>query len=145
MKIRFATLKDFDLLIEGLEDIRKHEGYKYIHAKEKDKLDYRKAIKNKNIKIIEVNGKKAGFLYFKLNFKLMYIDEKFLWVQRIYVRKEFRGKGFSRILYNNAIKIARKNGLGKIFCDVYAVNKKSIKVHKKIGFSPIYTIYQKKL
>ena len=74
-------------MVEGVEDIRKEEGYKDPSAKEKDKLEYLEAINNETVRVLEKDGEKAGFLYYRENFKVMYIDEEFLWVQLVYIKK----------------------------------------------------------
>lgn len=145
MKIRNAKPEDLNFILEGIEQIRKIERYVDPKPKIKDIKEAKAAIKNKNIRVIDMDNMPAAYLYYRLDFKIMYIDELFLWVQRIYVRKKYRKIGLGKKLYEGAKKIAKRANLKKILCDVYEVNKNSKVVHAKLGFIPIYTIYRKKI
>ncbi|MBI2135275.1 GNAT family N-acetyltransferase [Candidatus Woesearchaeota archaeon] len=147
MKIRYTIKSDFDFLIESLEKNRilENRPKKDIKARPSDKKEFREAIRKKNIRIVEDKGKPVAFLYFRTDFKLMYIYEKFFWVDLIYVNQNYRGKGLGKLLYNDAFKIAKKKGFKKIIIDVFDANKNSVGFHEKLGFGPVYTIYQKKV
>ena len=56
-----------------------------------------------------------------------------------------RGKGLGKLLYKDAIKIAKEKGCKRIILDIFAANQNSINFHKTLEFKPIYTIYQKKI
>ncbi len=145
MKIRYAKASDFDFLVEGLEENRVLENRpkKDIKARQSDKNEFRQAIRKKNIRVVEENRKPIAFLYFRTNFNVMYIYDKFFWVDLVFVKEVYRGKGLGKLLYKDAIKIAKNKGFKKIIIDVFDSNQKSIEFHKKLGFNPIYTIYQK--
>lgn len=147
MKIRYAKPSDFNFLIEGLEKNRVLEGRakKDIKAKPLDKQRFRTGIKKKTIRVVEDEGKSIGFVYFRTDFKVMYIYEKFFWVDLIYVDKKHRRKGLGKLLYKDVFKIAKKKGYKKIIIDIFEKNNKSLGFHEKIGFKPLYTIYEKKI
>ena len=73
----------------------------------------------------------------------MYIYEKVFWVDLVYVDERYRGKGIGKMLYKDAVKIARGKGFNKIVIDVFDSNKNSLEFHKKLGFEPVYTIFRK--
>ncbi|MDP7115448.1 MAG: hypothetical protein QF915_00175 [Candidatus Woesearchaeota archaeon] len=79
MKIRYAQKSDFNFLIEGLEKDRIIEGRssKDVKAKASDKSDFKKGIRGKTIRIIEEKGNAVAFLYFRTDFKVMYIFTQF--------------------------------------------------------------------
>ena len=116
MKLRYAKDSDFDFLIEGLQKNR----------------------------VLE-NRPKQQFLCFRTDFKVIYVNERFFWVDLIYVKEDHRGKGIGTLLYDDAVKIASKIGYNKIVIDVFDANKNSRKFHRALGFKPIYTIYQKEV
>ena len=146
MKIRYAKQCDFEFLIEGLERNRiiENRPKKDIKARASDKKDFKKAIKKKNIRIVEDAGQPIAFLYFRTDFKVMYIYDKFLWIDLIYVKEGFRGKGLGTLLYKDVQKIAKRKGYKRIIIDIFKANDKSYAFHKKRGFAPIYTIYEKR-
>jgi|TARA_B100001964_G_C14116293_1_gene546260 L-amino acid N-acyltransferase YncA len=49
------------------------------------------------------------------------------------------------MLYADVIGIAKKKGYKKVVIDIFEENKRSLGFHDKLGFKPLYTIYQKKL
>ncbi len=145
MKLRYAKESDIGFLIEGLEKNRVLENRpkKDVKAEPIDVKEFKTAIRKKNVRVIEDQGKPVAFLYFRTDFKVMYIYERFFWVDLIYVRENYRGQGLGKRLYNDAMKIARKSGFNKIVIDVFEANANSVGFHRKMGFEPMYTIYQK--
>lgn len=58
-----------------------------------------------------------------------------LFLSKFYIKKEFRGKGYARKAFNNAIvKIAEQAELPKISLTVNKYNFPSIMVYEKLGF-----------
>ena len=147
MTLRYAKDSDFDFLVKGLEKNRTLENRPkgQIKAEPSDKRQLRQAIKNKNVRVIEEGGGPIAFLYFRTDFEVMYMNESFFWVDLIYVKEDHRGKGIGKLLYYDAVKIARGKGYNKIVIDVFDANEKSRKFHIALGFKPVYTIYQKGL
>jgi len=147
MELRYANQSDFGFLIYGLEKNRVLENRpkKDIKARDSDKKEFREAIKKKSIRILEDNKKPVAFLYFRTDFKLLYIYDKFFWVDLVFVKEGYRGRGLGKLMYKDAMKIAKKKGFKKIIIDVFDANKNSAEFHKKLGFEPIYSIYQKKV
>ena len=75
--------------------------------------------------------------YLKINFSQAQSDVKdkeSLEIERIYVRKEFQGKGIGKILFNKALEIAKKNKLKYIWLGVWENNFRAISFYKKNGF-----------
>ena len=142
MNIRYANLDDLDFIYEGIIDTKQCEGEKNSKIKDKHKKEFTKGIKDKSIRIAEKDKKAIGFIFFKENFSIMYEKSDFLWVQLIYVNKEFRKQGVAKDLYNDLIKISKSKNIKNICCDVFSINKGSALFHEKIGFKPKYTIYK---
>lgn len=145
METRFAKVSDFDFLVEGLESIRLAEKKPKdkIKANASDKRELSFAIKNKLVRILEINSTPAAFIYFRKNFQRTLLKEKFLWVDLIYTRPSFRKKGLAQKLYSEIFQMAKRKKYPKIVIDIYEPNINSKKFHKKIGFRPLYTIYEK--
>ena len=147
MEIRYAIDNDFSFIVEGLEKTRiiEKRPEKDIKAKISDKNRIKQAIKNRNIRVMEENDEIIGFLFFLTDFKIMLIHDRFIWIDLIFIDEKHRGKGYGKLLYDDCIKIGNKLGLKKIVIDVFEANKNSINFHKKIGFNPLYSIYQKEI
>ncbi len=144
MKIRYAAESDLDFLVEGRRQIRIAEKRTHIENGRRDRWELKGAIRKKNVRVMETGRKPAAFLWFRPGFKVMYMDNC-LWVHLVYVKEEFRRRGLGRLLYEDAEKIAKSMGLYKIVIDVFEANRDSAEFHKKIGFEPLYTIYQKNI
>lgn len=61
-------------------------------------------------------------------------DDKALEIERIYVLKEFHGKGVGQILYDKAIQIARQKNADYVWLGVWEENTRAINFYKKNGF-----------
>jgi predicted GNAT superfamily acetyltransferase len=144
---RFAKIEDLSFLIEGLEQNRilEKRPKKDIPARSEDLAEFHIAIKKKNILLMTSHARPIAFLYFRTDFKVLYIRQRFFWVDLIYVAEQFRGQGLGQRLYREAIKIARQKGFKKIIIDIFAANQNSTRFHEKMKFTPIYSIYQKKI
>lgn len=64
-------------------------------------------------------------------------DSHALEIERIYISKEFQGKGVGSILMNKAIEIANNNAKSFIWLGVWENNEKALSFYKKNGFYKI--------
>ena len=58
-------------------------------------------------------------------------------LKRLYVRKDYRGKGLANELYENFIAQAKENSIKRIFLGTYDKLDSAIKFYKKRGFNQI--------
>lgn len=75
--------------------------------------------------------------YLKLNFgqsQTELQDDKALEIERIYVLKDFHGKGVGQILLDKAIHIARQKNTDYVWLGVWEENPRAINFYKKNGF-----------
>ncbi len=82
-----------------------------------------------------IDNKVIGYL--KLNFgqsQTELKDNKAVEIERIYVLKEYRGKGVGQMLYDQAIKIARQKNADYVWLGVWEENPRAINFYKKNGF-----------
>lgn len=147
MKRRYAKSTDLDFLIEGLEKNRVLENRPkgQIRARPSDKEQFRQAIAKRNVRLVEQNGEPVAFIYFRTDFKIMYLNERVFWVDLIYVKEDYRRCGLGQLLYKDVIHIAQKKGFKRVIIDIFESNRASGKFHRALGFQPIYTIYQKNI
>ena len=147
MKLRYAKNGDLDFLIEGLEKNRALEKRPkgQIKAKPADEQQFKEAIRKKRIRVVEEDGKPVAFIYFRPDFKVMYLEERFLWIDLIYVKSGYRRRGLGKRLYQDALNLASKKGFKTVVIDVFESNRTSKAFHRALGFQPIYTIYQKEI
>jgi ribosomal protein S18 acetylase RimI-like enzyme len=82
-----------------------------------------------------INNEVIGYL--KVNFgesQTELKDSKALEIERIYVSKEFHGKGVAQILYGKAIEIAKQKEAEYVWLGVWEENPRAISFYKKNGF-----------
>lgn len=75
--------------------------------------------------------------YLKLNFgqsQTELKDNKAVEIERIYVLKEYHGKGVGQLLYDQAIKISRQKNADYVWLGVWEKNPRAINFYKKNGF-----------
>jgi predicted GNAT superfamily acetyltransferase len=146
MKIRYAEEQDMDLLKEGLLKVRIIEKRPDpdIPVKDDDIKSFRKGIRERTIRVIDGDdGKSVAFLYYRTDHPIMYVSGDIFWIDLIYVKEEYRGSGYGKALYEDAVSIAEKMGLSKVVIDIFDQNDRSKIFHSQIGFKPFYTIYIK--
>ena len=75
--------------------------------------------------------------YLKINFGLSQTelkDDKALEIERIYVSKEFHGKKVGQLLYDKAIKIAKRKNSDYVWLGVWEENLRALSFYRKNGF-----------
>lgn len=84
----------------------------------------------------EVDGKPVAYLQFKEDYKnfLIMKNWKALELKRIYVLREFHGKGIAQQLMENIFEYARLNNYEVIWLGVWENNIRAQKFYKKYGF-----------
>lgn len=65
------------------------------------------------------------------------LDEKSVELKRLYVRKDYRGKGLSKALYEKVIQYCKKNSFNRIFLGTYDKLETAINFYIKRGFKEI--------
>jgi ribosomal protein S18 acetylase RimI-like enzyme len=148
MKTRDATLEDLDFIIEGVLEIRSMEGDTDSRGRDL-KQELTQKMREETVKIIEVDGKRAGFIWAVFSKKYFmgagYDDlrDHYCWVKWSFVHPDFRKQGMGTKLYQALEKECEKKSVKSIFLDVYPVNKNSVKFHDSIGFKKLACVYRK--
>ncbi len=99
------------------------------------------------ILIDEINNENSEFYfayhnthivgYLKLNFgqaQTELRDANAIEIERIYVLKEYHGKGIGQLLYERVLQIAVQKGIKYIWLGVWEKNKRAIGFYKKNNF-----------
>ena len=94
--------------------------------------------------IAYLGGKAVGYIALaKKNFG--YRKSRYVEVENIGVRPEYRSQGIGKKLINEATKWAKKQNASKLYISAYWGNKKAINFYKKNGFYEIGLELDKKL
>jgi len=85
--------------------------------------------------IAELDGVVVGFgMYSDFRFREAY---KFTVEHSVYVNTDFHGKGIGKILLQELIQLAKKQGLHTMIGVIDAENQSSIDFHEKFGFKTV--------
>ena len=101
-----------------------------------DKFQSYNAIKNQIeneryiYNILEYNEKFLGYLGVS-------IKEEYLFLSKLYIKKDYRGLGYGKIAFNKIKQIALKNNKKSIRLTVNKNNLNTIKAYEKWGFKTI--------
>ena len=127
MEIRRATGKDLDIIA----NIESNSGYRWGMGKEEAKEMIKESINNKKSEfyILYTNIKPVGYIVLSFNKK-----NKICYSDFTAVIKSKQGKGYSSLLKEKSILIARKNNCKYIESTVWAKNFKMIGLNNKFGF-----------
>lgn len=86
-----------------------------------------------NYRLISVDGNNAGYCGYKK-------DGDRVFLSKLYVKLEYRGKGLSRLLLDTVRRFAEQNGLGALYLTVNKHNDDTIAIYKHIGFKVIDSV-----
>lgn len=87
--------------------------------------------------IAEENHTPIGYILFFHNFP-SFQGKKGIYIDDLYIRKPFRGKGYGELILKMICKIAIERDCARIEWWVYDLNKKAINFYKSIGAKPMH-------
>src|SRR3712207_2023272 len=85
----------------------------------------------------------AAFALFFHSFST-FLGRPGIYLEDLYVKPEFRGKGIGRALLTHLARLAKERGCGRLEWSVLDWNKRAIKLYKGIGAVPMedWTVYR---
>ena len=134
LSIRPATSKDAALIVQFVRDLAEYErDPKAAVATEQDFLRDGFGHDPKfKVVFAEWDGKPAGFALFFYNYST-WQGRPGLYLEDLFVRPEFRGKGIGKALLLHLAKIAVENNCGRYQWQVLDWNTPAIEFYKSLG------------
>ena len=88
-------------------------------------------------------GAPVGFALFFHSFST-FLGRPGIYLEDLYVKPEFRGRGIGRALLTHLARLAKERGCGRLEWAVLDWNEPAIKLYKSIGAVPMYewTVYR---
>ena len=85
----------------------------------------------------------AGFALFFHSFST-FLGRPGIYLEDLYVRPEFRGRGVGRVLLTHLAKLAKERGCGRLEWSVLDWNRPAIGFYESLGASPVdrWTVYR---
>lgn len=144
MDYRFATEKDTALILKFIKELASYE--KMLSEVVADEATLKEWIFEKQkaevIFALE-DGKEVGFALFFHNFST-FLGRAGIYLEDLYVKLEYRGKGYGKALIQTLAKIAVERGCGRLEWCCLDWNKPSIDFYLSLGAEPMkdWTVYR---
>ena len=142
--LRSAKKKDTKLIINFVRELAEYEHLTHLVEIEETKLKGY-IFKKKMVKVIiaEYDNKPAGFTLFFHNFST-FLGRPGIYIEDLYVKPEFRGKGLGKYLLSYLAKLVHKQNYGRLEWACLNWNENSIKFYKSQGAQPLdeWTVYR---
>ena len=147
MIIRKAKLEDLN---KGLLEVF-IEGYRYhqngrpdiftIQSDEDLEKDLMRIFESDSMIVLCNEDRIIGYLSFRIKEKKV----KLMDIDQLVIKEGIRGKGFGKMLIEEAKKIAKENDCVRIVFNCWAFNENALKVYDHLGFQRQRIIYEMSL
>jgi ribosomal protein S18 acetylase RimI-like enzyme len=152
-------------VLEGYQDIQRAEG-KEASEEElqfvRSGLDAMTNSGDNGVLLCLLDGRRVGYLWHVLADACQFgpgcyakHDGRYTWVHTVYTHPSMRHRGVARTLYahlegrmqqqiqRSGAETGEQEACREIWLDVFENNPQSIRLHRKLGFQPVTTIYRK--
>ena len=143
-EIRFATEEDVPLILEFIKALAEYEKMlDEVVATEKGLKQSIFVQKQAEVIIGEEKGKPVGFALFFHNYST-FLGKANLYLEDLFVKPEYRGKGYGKTLLSFLGKIAVDRDCGRLDWWCLDWNTTSIEFYKELGAVPMdeWTVYR---
>jgi GNAT superfamily N-acetyltransferase len=144
MIIRKAVESDIQIIFRFICELAEYEKLTHeVSATEEILLESLFVKKQAEVLIAEVEGAPIGFALFFHNFST-FKGRACLYLEDLYIKPEYRGKGFGKALLIELAKIAVERNCVRFEWAVLDWNKPSINFYKKMGAIPMddWTVFR---
>lgn len=144
-KIRAANVNDCEIILTFIKELAAYENLSECVVGTLD--DVKKTLFSPNpraeVLIVEENGIPAGFALYFHNYST-FLCRYGIYIEDIYVREQFRGKGYGKKLLQQICTIALERNCGRVEWWCLDWNKSSIDFYLNLGAEPMsdWTVYR---
>ena len=144
LSFRNAERKDIPLILQFIKELAEYE--KMLDEVVADETTLETWIFDKQkaeVFFALENGKEVGFALFFHNFST-FLGRSGIYLEDLYVKPEYRGKGYGKAILKKLASIAVERGCGRLEWVCLDWNKPSIDFYLSIGAKPMsdWTIYR---
>ena len=144
MIFRHAERTDCALILEFIRELADYEHMLGEVIADAETLEHWLFDKEKAEVIFAVeDGEKVGFALFFHNFST-FLGRAGIYLEDLYVKPEYRGRGYGKALLTELAKIAVSRGCGRLEWWCLDWNKPSIDFYRSMGAEPMndWTVYR---
>lgn len=144
LKIRETNEKDCELILSLIKEIAEYEKMSnQVIATEETLLEYIFKNNRAEVVILELDKNPIGYALFFYNFST-FVGRSGLYLEDIFIKNEFRGRGIGKEVFKFLAKKAREEGCKRMEWVCLDWNEPSINFYKSLGAVPMdeWTIYR---
>jgi len=144
LTLRFAELKDVALILQFIKELAAYENMSEDVVATEELLEETLFVHKKAEVIIgEYQHKPVAFALFFHNYST-FLGRPGIYLEDLFVKDEFRGKGFGTKILSFLAKIAVERNCGRLEWACLNWNEPSIKFYKQMGGVPMdqWTVYR---
>lgn len=144
MEIRFATREDAGKILAFIKELAAYEKMEHEVVATEDLLCEWIFDKQKAEVIFALeDGVEVGFALFFHNFST-FLGRAGIYLEDLYVKPEYRGRGFGKALIKRLAAIAKERGCGRLEWWCLDWNRPSIDFYLSLGAQPMndWTVYR---
>jgi len=144
-EIRSATEDDVPLILSLIRELAEYERLSHEVVATEGLL--RESLfgerRGAEVLIACYKGAPAGFALFFHSFST-FLGRPGIYLEDLYVKLEFRGRGIGRALLTQLARLAKERGCGRLEWSVLDWNEPAIKLYKSVGAVPMaeWTVYR---
>ncbi len=144
MEFRFAERKDTLLILQFIKELADYEKMlEEVVADEKTLEEWMFDKQKAEVIFLLEDGKEVGFALFFHNFST-FLGRAGIYLEDLYVRPEYRGKGYGKAILKKLASIAVERGCGRLEWWCLDWNKPSIDFYLSLEAEPMsdWTVYR---
>lgn len=144
LNFRYATETDAMLILEFIRELAKYENMlDEVVATEELLREWIFEKKKAEVIFALEDGKEVGFALFFHNFST-FLGRAGIYLEDLFVKPEYRGKGYGKGLLKKLAQIAKERGCGRLEWWCLDWNKPSIDFYLSLGAEPMdeWTTYR---
>lgn len=144
MEFRYAERKDSALILRFIKELAMYEKMlDEVIADEKTLTEWIFDKQKAEVIFLMEEKEEVGFALFFHNFST-FLGRAGIYLEDLYVRPEYRGKGYGKAIFKKLASIAVERGCGRLEWWCLDWNKPSIEFYLSLGAEPMgdWTVYR---
>lgn len=141
---RFAEEEDTPLILQFIRELADYEGMLgEVVADEATLKEWIFRKQKAEVLFVLADGREVGFVLFFHNFST-FLGRAGLYLEDLYVKPEYRGRGYGKAILKKLAAIAVERGCGRLEWWCLDWNRPSIDFYRSLGAQPMedWTVYR---
>lgn len=137
LKIRSGVMEDVPLVLAFIKELAEYESLSdQVTATEEILTEWIFTKQKAEVLIAELNRQPVGYALFFYNFST-FLGKSGIYIEDIYIRPEFRKKGFGKAFFKHIAGICVRRGCGRLEWACLDWNRPSIDFYLSLGAQPM--------